>query len=154
ARAAPPTRRIARHARRTDQRYTVGAVTTWHSGRRGWQRRAAAWPPAIVKQSRSVPMRPTFLVGRNRSTPASQHARGGGREGAIPRAMRAALASVIVVAAAGPAAAQAIPAHASWTQLSWSNGVGAGWFDTSVRRVKGFRDHLYASGARELMYDA
>jgi GH15 family glucan-1,4-alpha-glucosidase len=67
--------------------------------------------------------------------------------------MRTALV-VILAAAAGPAAAQAIPAHASWTQLAWSNGVGAGFFDTSVRRVKGFRDHLYASGAHELMYDA
>jgi GH15 family glucan-1,4-alpha-glucosidase len=71
----------------------------------------------------------------------------------MTRAMRA-LVAVILVAAAGPAAAQAIPAHASWTQLAWSNGVGAGYFDTSARRVKGFRDHLYASGSHELMYDA
>src|SRR5262249_49745996 len=51
-------------------------------------------------------------------------------------------------------AAQAIPAHASWSQLAWSNGFGAGFYDTSVRKVTGFRDHLYASGAHELMYDA
>jgi GH15 family glucan-1,4-alpha-glucosidase len=67
--------------------------------------------------------------------------------------MRAWIAAVIV-AAASPAAAQAIPAHASWTKLAWSNGYGAGFFDTQARKVAGFRDHLYASGAHELMYDA
>ena len=72
----------------------------------------------------------------------------------MTRAMRALASVIVVAAAAGPAAAQAIPAHASWSQLAWSNGVGAGYFDTQVRRVKGFRDHLYASGAHELMYDA
>ncbi|HTJ41964.1 MAG TPA: glycoside hydrolase family 15 protein [Kofleriaceae bacterium] len=69
--------------------------------------------------------------------------------------MRAALA-VILIATAAPARAEAqvIPPHASFTQLAWSNGFGAGFYDATQRRVKGFRDHLYASGAHELMYDA
>src|SRR6478752_2152215 len=75
---------------------------------------------------------------------------------AVPAVIRiaAAVAGVSAVAAPARAEAPAIPAHASWTQLSWSNGVGAGFFDTATRRVRGFRDHLYASGATELMYDA
>jgi len=64
-----------------------------------------------------------------------------------------------VLAASATARAQAIPPHASWTKLSWANGYGAGWYDTTARRLTGFRDHVFAAAdastpALDLLYDA
>jgi MYXO-CTERM domain-containing protein len=57
------------------------------------------------------------------------------------------------------ARADGIPPHASWGTLSWSNGVAAGAYDTAARRLRSFREHLFArldehTATRELAYDA
>jgi GH15 family glucan-1,4-alpha-glucosidase len=70
------------------------------------------------------------------------------------------LASALLGSLAAPTGARAegLPAHASWSTLSFSNGFGAGAYDTQRRRLVSLREHLYAARnentrTRELMYD-
>jgi MYXO-CTERM domain-containing protein len=66
------------------------------------------------------------------------------------------LAIAITVACPATAMAQLAP-HASWRVLPWSNGRGAGAYDTAQSKMVSFKEHLFdhTSGAtsRELLYD-
>ena len=72
--------------------------------------------------------------------------------------MRARLLLVSALVA-GPATADAqLAPHASWPVLTWSNGRGAGAYDTSRARMVSLKEHLFqrtvAASSRELLYDA
>ena len=70
-----------------------------------------------------------------------------------------ALAAAAAVLVPERAHAQAVPPHASWGVLPWTNGFGSAAYDTVRRRVTSFREHLYArrdaeTVTRDLAYDA
>jgi GH15 family glucan-1,4-alpha-glucosidase len=79
-------------------------------------------------------------------------------EAASGCAMIRAVALTTIAALATEASAQGIPPHSSWSTLSWSNGVAAGTYDTARRRLRSFREHLFAhsdetTATRELAHD-
>ena len=69
------------------------------------------------------------------------------------------VAALAAAATARDARAQAVPPHASWGVLSWSNGHGSAAYDTVQRKLTSFQEHLYryrnaSTPTRELAYDA
>ena len=77
----------------------------------------------------------------------------------MPRVARLIAITAALALGADPADAQAVPPHASWGTLPWSNGVATAAYDTVGRKLKSFREHLYqhrnaSTPTPELAYDA
>ncbi len=77
----------------------------------------------------------------------------------MPRVARLIAITAALALGADTADAQAVPPHASWGTLPWSNGVATAAYDTVGRKLKSFREHLYqhrnaSTPTRELAYDA
>lgn len=65
---------------------------------------------------------------------------------------------LVLALVAGPATANAqLAPHASWPTLAWSNGRGAGAYDTSHGKMVSLKEHLFqrtqAAASRELLFD-
>ncbi|HEY4244787.1 MAG TPA: glycoside hydrolase family 15 protein [Kofleriaceae bacterium] len=66
-------------------------------------------------------------------------------------------ATLVTLLCLGGIAGADVSPHASWTQLAFGNGRGAGAYDTSRRRMTSLREHVFqqtaAAQTRELLYD-